>query len=278
VLVADPGNVRIRKILPGGTITTVAGDGNVGFDGDGGPALAASMSAPTGVTATANGSILIADSENDRVRRVDPDGTMRTVAGSGLRGFRGDGGRAVRARLGRPLAVVAGRPGTFLIADSLNNRIRVVSHGAIETVAGGSVFGDYGGDGGSALRARLLVPSGTALTKRGELVIADTDNNVVRLVTRSRSRLLLAVLDRMRHARRHHAVTLTIRVSRRSRLTIGITSRRQAVGTSAMSMRRGLTRLTIPPHPPGSYIVTLTARDRTHSVATDRAIVTWSRR
>ena len=101
---------------------------------------------------------------------------------------------------------------------------------------------------------------------------------MVRLVTKSRSRLLLAILDHMRHARRSHAVTLTIRASRRSRLTIGITPRRQALATSAMSVRRGLTRLTIPPQPPGSYIVTLTARDRTGSVATDGAIVTWSRR
>jgi hypothetical protein len=100
----------------------------------------------------------------------------------------------------------------------------------------------------------------------------------VRLVTRSRSRLLLAILDRTRRARRNHAVTLTIRASRRSRLTMGIKPRRQALGTAAMSVRRGLTRLTIPRQPPGSYIVSLTARDRTGSVATDGAIVTWSRR
>jgi hypothetical protein len=278
VLVADAGNARIRRILRDGTIYTVAGDGRSGYGGDGGPALAASMDGPAGVAVTANGSILIADSDNNRVRRVDPDGTMTTVAGSGQPGFGGDGRRAVRARLDRPLSVAAGRGGTFLIADSVNYRVRRVSHGVIETAVGSSSFGDYRGDGGDARRARLLVPSGVALSDRGEIVVADTDNNVVRLVSRRRTRLMLAILDRWRRARRHRSVSLGVRLSRPARITMEITPHRQSLAFATLRAGRGLTRLTLPPQPPGSYHVILTARDRAGAVATDGAIVRWTRR
>jgi NHL repeat-containing protein len=278
VLVADAGNARIRRILRDGTIHTVAGDGRSGYGGDGGPAFAASMDGPTGVAATSNGSILIADSDNNRVRRVDPDGTMRTVAGSGHPGFGGDGRRAVRAKIDRPLSVAAGRGGTFVVADSANYRIRRVSHGVIETAVGGSRFGGYEGDGGDARRARLLVPSGVALSDQREIVVADTDNNVVRLVSGRRTRLMLAILDRWRRARRHRSVSLGVRLSRPARIVVELAPRRQSLAFSTLRAGRGLTRLTLPPQPPGSYRVILTARDRGGAVATDGAIVTWSRK
>ena len=107
-------------------ISTVAGDGSVGYAGDGGPAVNASLNAPESVAALRDGSFLIADKENSRVRRVSPDGTIATVAGSGTAGYDLDGVPAVSAKLNRPEGVAALPDGGFLIADTGNNRIRRV--------------------------------------------------------------------------------------------------------------------------------------------------------
>jgi hypothetical protein len=101
LLIADPNNERVRRVSPDGTITTIAGTGTHGFSGDGGPATAAQLALPTGVAATADGGLLIADQNNERVRRVSPDGTITTIAGTGTAGFSGDGGRPPPRSLGR---------------------------------------------------------------------------------------------------------------------------------------------------------------------------------
>jgi hypothetical protein len=167
-----------------GSISTVAGSDPFGdFSGDGGPATAAALNNPTGVAATADGGYLIADASNARVRRVFPDGTITTVAGTGNFAFSGDGGPATAAGLGAPLGVAPTADGGFLIADARDARVRRVSAtGTITTVAGNGTP-SYSGDGGSATAAGLFAPSGVAAMPDGGFMVADTGNSRVRRVS-----------------------------------------------------------------------------------------------
>jgi hypothetical protein len=181
-VLADTGNHRIRRVWPDGTITTVAGTGVPGYAADGGPATAAGLEAPRGIAALADGGLLIPDSGNDRIRRVWPDGTITTVAGSGTRGYGGDGGQATAAQLRVPFGVAPLRDGGFLVADTGNNRIRRVSaDGRIVTVAGTGIAG-FGGDGAQATTAAINSPHAVAPLSDGGFLIADTDNNRIRRV------------------------------------------------------------------------------------------------
>jgi NHL repeat len=182
-LIADLVNARVRRVAPGGTISTVAGSGLAGFGGDGGPATAASLFTPVAVAVTADGGFLIAEYQGHRVRRVSPAGTITTVAGTGVEGFAGDGGPATTAQLDHPTDVAVTADGGFLIADSDNNRVRRVSPGGtISTAAGGSLPG-FGGDGGPATAAKLFSPQGVAATGDGGFLITDGLNDRVRRVS-----------------------------------------------------------------------------------------------
>jgi hypothetical protein len=155
IYIADIGNQRIRKVTPDGTISTVAGNGEQGFSGDGGPAVEAQLSDPHGVTVDSLGNIYIADIGNQRIRKVTPGGTISTVAGNGGFGFSGDGGPAVAARLRHPYDVAVDSLGNIYIADYYNHRIRKVTpDGTINTVAGNGEWG-FSGDGGPAVAAQL---------------------------------------------------------------------------------------------------------------------------
>jgi NHL repeat len=180
---SDGDNNRIRRVdLSSGIISTVAGTGVAGFSGDGGPALRARIRAPRAIDRDPQGNLYFADSRNNRIRRVGPDGIIRTVAGTGVAGFGGDGGQATRARLSTPrgLTVV---DGILYIADSDNSRVRRVdlATGIITTLVGNGVR-RYAGDGGPALQASLYNPRGVAIDARGRLLIADTLNNRIRAV------------------------------------------------------------------------------------------------
>jgi hypothetical protein len=124
------------------TISLVAGRGVAGYLGDGGPATAANLQYPTGVALDHDGNVFIADAANHRIRRIDPDGTITAVAGTGGTGgagFAGDGGPATEAKLHKPTGVAVSRKGELFIADEYNHRIRRVgTHGRISTVAGAS--------------------------------------------------------------------------------------------------------------------------------------------
>src|SRR6185295_9370794 len=150
-----------------GVISTVTGDGTNSFGGDGGPATAAQISIPNGVTATADGGFLIADSNNHRVRRVAPDGTISTVAGTGAFGYNGDNQPATQAQLNFPSGVAARPDGSFLIADNDNHRIRQVSAGGEITTVAGTGGPAFGGDGGPATSAQINDPSDVSLTPDG---------------------------------------------------------------------------------------------------------------
>lgn len=180
VLIADTGNDRIRRVVPGGDITAWAGGGGAGFGGDGGPATAARLNAPTGLALMADGSVLIADTGNNRIRRVTPGGTISTVAGAGAEGSAGDGGPALSATLSRPAGVARlGTTGAFLIADTGGSRLRRVTPlGAIFTIAGG--VAGLAGDGGPASAAQLSGPTALVPTSTGGFLVADTGNSRIR--------------------------------------------------------------------------------------------------
>lgn len=139
VYVADSPHHRIRKRAPDGTITTFAGTGVAGFGGDGGPADQALLNEPYGVAVGTNGEVYIADRKNHRIRMVNPDGTIMTIAGSGTAGMSGDGGPASLALLNEPLDIALGPDGSIYLADSIYNHgsVRKISpDGIISTIAG----------------------------------------------------------------------------------------------------------------------------------------------
>jgi streptogramin lyase len=190
--IADQANQRVRRVDTTGVITTVVGTGESGFGGDGGPALSAKLQGPAGQAASpsgkiamdAQGNLYIADSGNQRVRKVTPDGAITTVAGSGaLEGDIGEGVPAVRARLSRPTDVALGPDGSLYIADTDHSCIRKVDpEGLIHTMAG--VCGQAGnaGDNGPATSALLSRPFGIEVGPDGTLYIADTYNHRIRVV------------------------------------------------------------------------------------------------
>jgi GT2 family glycosyltransferase len=166
---------------------TVVGSGTNGFSGDDGPASKAQLNTPDGVGIAPDGDLIVADSHNDRIRRVDkPTRIITTVAGSGENGYDGDEKPAIEAALNTPNAVFATRNGDIYIADTLNNRIRVIDHatGLIHTVAGDGNTGGNGpiGDGGPATSAHLFMPSDVAVADNGDIYIADMHHNRVRRV------------------------------------------------------------------------------------------------
>ncbi len=181
-VLSDMLNNRIRRVWPDGRITTVAGNGAETFSGDGGPAVEAALRLPRGIAARRDGTLLIPDSSNHRIRRVALDGTITTVAGTGEPGSSGDGGPASAARLQVPFSVSPLPAGGFLIAEQRGQRIRLVRRdGTITTVAGTGTAG-FSGDGGPATTAMLSGPHAVAALPDGGFLIADTFNHRVRRV------------------------------------------------------------------------------------------------
>jgi trimeric autotransporter adhesin len=161
-----------------------AGSGEAGFLGDTGPATGAQLDRPGGLAVDGDGNVYIADSGNNRVRKVDMNGTINTVAGSGkYYGDSGDGGLATLARLSFPFGVAVARDGTLYIADTGNNRLREVTPAGVIVALAGTGTAGFAGDGGSARRAQLAAPEGIGLDGKGDLFVADTVNLRVRVVT-----------------------------------------------------------------------------------------------
>jgi trimeric autotransporter adhesin len=215
LVIADSMNDRVRvvaastgtfytKAMTAGDIYTIAGNGTIQSSGDGGPATAAELFAPEGVAVDGAGNVVIADTSNSRIRvaaastgtfygQPMTSGGIYTVAGSGKRAFSGDGGPAAKAALRSPYGIASDSAGDLLIADTFNSRARMVAAstgtffgqamtaGNIYTIAGDGLVG-FAGDGGPATDAKLGKPEGTAMDGAGNLVIADTSNNRVRVV------------------------------------------------------------------------------------------------
>ena len=178
--VADTGNQRIRAVQ-GGNITTFAGSGARGFAGDGGLAAAATLNQPIALALDATGALLVCDQGNERVRRVSA-GQIATIAGNGVQGFVGDGGVATGAELNEPSGIAVSADGRIFIADTSNQRIRVVgANGTISTFAGTGIAGVLG-DGGPASVAQLDRPVGLALDGANNLFVADENNHRLRKI------------------------------------------------------------------------------------------------
>ncbi len=178
--IADYGNYRVRKVTPLGVISTVAGNGTLGFSGDGGPALNAQFGYLNNLTVDSSGVIYASDS-NRCVRKVALNGTITTVLGNGTQ-FGGDGGPATSAILYNPYGAVPGSGGSLYVVDYGNARIRKVAPGgAIATIAGNGASG-YSGDGGPAVSAQLNGPIDVAEDPSGNLYIADYGNHTIRKV------------------------------------------------------------------------------------------------
>ncbi len=182
--IADEGNNVIRKVNTSGVITTVAGNNTEGYSGDTGLATSASLYAPSGVAVDSSGNLFIADAGNNRVRKVTAStGVITTIAGTGTAAYSGDNGAAVSATLNKPSAVIEGSTGNLYILDTGNNVVRLVNTtGTITTVAGNGTAG-YSGDDGPATSATLHTPYGLNIDSSGNLYIADSGNNVVRIVS-----------------------------------------------------------------------------------------------
>ncbi len=182
LFIADLYNQRVRKVSKG-VITTVAGTGIQGFSGDNGPATSAQLANPAGIAVDSTGSLYIADSGNNRIRKV-LNGVITTVAGSGTSVFGGDGGDngpATDAELAQPSLIAVDSSGNLFISGFSDSRIRKVSNGVITTVAGNGTFG-FSGDGGPATSAQLADPKGLAVDSAGDLLIGDSSNNRIRKV------------------------------------------------------------------------------------------------
>jgi uncharacterized protein (TIGR03437 family) len=186
LFIADSGNCVVRKVTTDGTITTVAGSSridNFGFSGDGGPATNALLAEPSSVAVDEIGNLFIADTQNNRIRKVSQNGIITTVAGNGFGAYSGDHGPATKASLNYPSGIAVDRSGNLFITDYANNSVRKVSNdGIITTVAGNGSQG-FSGDGGPATSAQLFLPRAVAVDENGNLFISDTVNARVRKVS-----------------------------------------------------------------------------------------------
>jgi uncharacterized protein (TIGR03437 family) len=184
IYIADTQNAYVRKITTDGNINYIAGDGSIGYTGDGGYATSAGLVAPFALAVDSSGNVYFAENGDSRIRKIDAKSLdISTVAGNGTPGFAGDGSDPTKAELNYPTGVAVDSAGNLYIADSLNCRIRkVASSGSISTYAGNGTL-SYSGDGGAAIQAQLNNPQGVAADSSGNLYVADTLNNVVRKVS-----------------------------------------------------------------------------------------------
>ena len=175
--IADAAQHKVRKVAADLTVTTLAGTGEPGFSGDAGPAQAATLNSPQGVGVDNSGRVYIADTGNNRIRRIDLDGNIQTIAGQG--------GSISSDPLAGPVSVLPDASGNIWIADTGFHRIRkILADGSIVTVAGNGTVG-YSGDGGPATVAELEIPQSIALDSSGNLYIADPPTATIRKVSPS---------------------------------------------------------------------------------------------
>ena len=180
---ADNSNQVVRMINTSGIITTIAGNGTIGYSGDGGPATNAQLNYPVGVYPDNLGNLYIGDGLNNVTRKVNSSGIITTIAGTGAAGFSGDGGPATDATFNTSNDVITDAAGNIYIADNLNNRVRKINASGIITTIIGTGIPGFSGDGGPATVAQLYNVNGLAINSSGQFFIADVLNNRIRTLT-----------------------------------------------------------------------------------------------
>jgi hypothetical protein len=254
-LVADLSNRRVRRVSPAGTITTAAGTGTGGFSGDGGPAIAAQLSSPFGVAATADGGFLMADTDNYRVRRVSPAGTITTVAGTG------DGGPATAAQLSGTYGVAATADGGFLVPDLDNHRVRFVDADLRGPASGPPGPPGTAGPQGPAGPVAATGPAGPQGPPGPAF-----------------DRLAVAFAQTSFRARPRQRLTVRLVITTRATVDLAaVRGRRTAARVRAtLTAGRRTVRLTVPAGP-GRYSLRLSASTATGQRASDAATLTVTR-
>ena len=182
--VADRNNHRIRKIDSKGIISTVAGTGIPECCNDNGLAVEAHLHFPSDIDVDTEGNLYISDRSNNRIRKVNPDGIITTIAGLGKPGYGGDFGPADQALLKYPFGVSHDNKGNFYIADRGNNRVRKIDQRGIITTIAGDGTHSFGGDYGPANQSSLAFPTDVIVDSLGMVYIADRNNNRVRKIDR----------------------------------------------------------------------------------------------
>ena len=182
--IADSKNYRIRKITPDGVISTFAGTGEAGFSGDGGPATAAQIDSVEGIAVADDGTVYLADYNNQRIRRIDPAGIITTVAGTGVEGYAADPGPATAAELGGPNDIAIGPDGSIYFGNITSDTVqRIAPDGTLTTIAGNGEYG-FSGDGGPATAAQLSNP-GVDVAADGTIYIPEYFNHRIRMIDAS---------------------------------------------------------------------------------------------
>ena len=209
LFISDNAANRVRKVDTNGFITTVAGNGSPGYSGDGGAASKASLNSPTSVAVDAFGNLFFTELGNFRIRKVDTNGIITTVAGNGTSGYSGDGGPATNANLSPLLGLYMDAFGNLFISDSFNNRVRKVNVNGIITTVAGNGSPSYSGDGGAAANAGLNAPRGVVVDSSGNLFIADSGNSRIRMVSRFASYPTLTLNNATTNDGGNYSVTIT---------------------------------------------------------------------
>jgi sugar lactone lactonase YvrE len=186
IFIADKLNHRIRKINSSGIISTIAGTGTAGYSGDNGQATSATLNLPYNVKVSTSGSIYINDKFNSRIRKINSNGIITTIAGNGSQAFSGDGGQATTAAINYPNGIAIDSLGNIYISDTQNYRIRKVNiNGIINSIAGygaiGIGGGGFSGDGGNADTAKLNGNGGITVDKFGKVYFADQQSRIRKL-------------------------------------------------------------------------------------------------
>ena len=182
IFVADQYSYRIRKIDRLGLITTIAGNGTIGYSGDGGQATNAALKNPTGLVFDRSGNLLFSDQYNHCVRKISTTGIISTIAGTGIQGYSGDGGQATLAQLTNTGGLIFDKQGNLYIADLGNGCIRKVDTGGLITTFAGTGLQGYSGDGGLATLAELYAPSSFVIDTIDDLYVSDEHNNTIRKI------------------------------------------------------------------------------------------------
>jgi uncharacterized protein (TIGR03437 family) len=180
VYVADFGGNRVIRVTAAGAASTLAGNGTSGYSGDGGPATSAMLRGPQTVAVDSGANVYVGDTGNNRVRLIS-GGTIRTFAGNGVAGYDRDGVSAIETQVGNPVAVAVDSAGSVYVTDGSSRVRKIFGNGLISTIGGNGTRG-YSGDGGPASGATLNGPAGLAVAPNGNVFVADSNNNAVRVL------------------------------------------------------------------------------------------------